>query len=409
MKEVNCKVLLYLKRSSLTASGQAPIMCRVTVGRSMVQFSSKLTCTPALWNVRERRLSGKSREAVETNARIEKLLLGIHEAVKSLSTRPGGFDAEAVKCQYQGSLETRMTLLRLLDRYIEGLRSRVGIDCARTTLSTYVYTRRSLEAFIRRRFGLPDLAFGQLNEQFIREYQDFTQTEQGYALQTVRHYLAVVKKICRLAFKEGHSEKLHFAYYKLPRQVETTPKALSRASFEKIRDLDIPAERRSLSLSRDLFLFACYTGTSYADVSRLTGENLYTDESGALWLKYRRKKTDYQARVKLLPEALALLDKYRDAERETLFPHQSADVVKANMKGLRGLTGIPEALTYHAGRHSFASLITLDEGVPIETISRMLGHSNIQTTQIYARVTPRKLFEDMDRLIAATKDLKLFL
>ncbi len=203
MKEVSCKVLLYLKRSSLTASGQAPIMCRVTVGRSMVQFSSKLTCTPALWNVRERRLSGKSREAVETNARIEKLLLGIHEAVKSLSTRPGGFDAEAVKNQYQGSLETRMTLLRLLDRYIEGLRSRVGIDCARTTLSTYVYTRRSLEAFIRRRFGLPDLAFGQLNEQFIREYQDFTQSEQGYALQTVRHYLAVVKKICRLAFRRG--------------------------------------------------------------------------------------------------------------------------------------------------------------------------------------------------------------
>ena len=409
MKEVSCKVLLYLKRSSLTASGQSPIMCRETVGRSMVQFSSKLTCTPALWNVRERRLSGKSREAVETNARIEKLLLGIHEAVKSLSTRPGGFDAEAVKCQYQGSLETRMTLLRLLNRYIEGLRSRVGIDCARTTLSTYVYTRCSLEAFIRRRFGLPDLAFGQLNEQFIREYQDFTQSEQGYALQTVRHYLAVVKKICRLAFKEGHSEKLHFAYYKLPRQVATTPKALSRASFEKIRDLDIPAQRGSLSLSRDLFLFACYTGTSYADVSRLTGENLYTDESGALWLKYRRKKTDYQARVKLLPEALALLDKYRDAERETLFPYQSAEVVKANMKGLRGLTGIPEALTYHAGRHSFASLITLDEGVPIETISRMLGHSNIQTTQIYARVTPRKLFEDMDRLIAATSDLKLIL
>ena len=113
--------------------------------------------------------------------------------------------------------------------------------------------------------------------------------------------------------------------------------------------------------------------------------------------------------MKLLPEALVLLDKYRDAERETLFPHQSAEVVKANMKGLRGLTGIPEALTYHAGRHSFASLITLDEGVPIETISRMLGHSNIQTTQIYARVTPRKLFEDMDRLIAATSDLRLIL
>ncbi len=114
MKEVSCKVLLYLKRSSLTAFGQAPIMCRVTVGRSMVQLSSKLTRTPALWNVRERRLIGKSREAVETNARIEKLLLGIHETVKSLSSRPGRVDAEAVKCQYQSSLEIRMPLLRLL-------------------------------------------------------------------------------------------------------------------------------------------------------------------------------------------------------------------------------------------------------------------------------------------------------
>ena len=173
--------------------------------------------------------------------------------------------------------------------------------------------------------------------------------------------------------------------------------------------MDIPKNRPSTRYTRDLFLFACYTGTSYADVVRITQENLFTDEEGSLWLKYARKKTDYRARVKLLPEAISLIEKYKDENRDTLFPMQSAEMVQANMRGLRIMADIKEPVSYHSGRHSFASLITLEEGVPIETISRMLGHGNIKTTQIYARVTPKKLFEDMDKLIEATSDLKLVL
>lgn len=409
MKVEKFKVLLYLKRSSLDKSGKAPIMGRLTVGRSMAQFSSKLSCTPSLWNPRESRLDGKSREAVEVNAKIEKLLLAVHSAFDSLVERNKPFDAESVKNLYQGSVKTQITLLTLLGKHMDELRSRIGVDVATTTLQTYKYTHRSLGKFIKKKFKTKDIAFGQLNEQFIREYQDFVLGELGYAMQTVRHYLAILKKMCKIAFKEGISEKLHFAHYKLPKNKETTPKALSRESFEKIRDLEIPKNLPSTRFTRDLFLFACYTGTAYADVSRITRENLFTDEEGYLWLKYRRKKTDYQARVKLLPEAIALLEKYKNESRDTLFPFQSAEMVKANMKGLRVMADIKEPMTYHSGRHSFASLITLEEGVPIETISRMLGHSNIQTTQIYARVTPKKLFEDMDKLIKATKDLRLVL
>ena len=409
MKVEKFKVLLYLKKSGLDKSGKAPIMGRITVNSSMAQFSSKLSCTPKLWNPRESRLDGKSREAGEINQKIEKLLLAVHSAFDFLVERKKPFDAESVKNLYQGSMNSQTTLLALLDRHMDELRSRIGIDCAPTTLSGYVYTHRSLGKFIKKKFKTKDVAFGQLNEQFIREYQDFVLGELGYSLDTVRHYLAILKKICKLAFKEGISEKFHFAYYKLPKQKITTPKALSRESFEKIRDLDIPKNRPSTRFTRDLFLFACYTGTAYADVSRITRENLFTDEEGGLWLKYARKKTDYRARVKLLPEAIALIEKYRDESRETLFPFQSAEQVKANMKGLRVMAEIKEPMTYHSGRHSFASLITLEEGVPIETISRMLGHSNIQTTQIDARVTPKKLFEDMDQLIEATQDLKLVL
>ena len=409
MKVEKFKILLYLKKSSLDKSGKAPIMGRITVNNSMAQFSSKLSCTSTLWNPRESRLNGKSKEAVETNAKIDKLLLAVNSAFDSLVERKKPFDAESVKVLYQGSMDSQMTLLALLDNYMDGLKARIGTDVAPTTLNTYVYTHRSLGNFIKKKFKTKDIAFGQLNEQFIREYQDFVLGESGYSLQTVRHYLAILKKICKIAFKDGISEKFHFAHYKLPKNKETTPKALSRESFEKIRDLEIPKNRPSTRFTRDLFLFACYTGTAYADVVRITKENLFTDEAGSLWLKYARKKTDYRARVKLLPEAIALIEKYKDENRNTLFPMQSHDVVKANMRGLRVMADIKEPMTYHSGRHSFASLITLEEGVPIETISRMLGHSNIQTTRIYARVTPKKLFEDMDKFIEATKDLKLIL
>lgn len=409
MKVEKFKVLLYLKKSSPDKLGKTPIMGRITVNSTKVQFSCKLSCSLDLWNPRESRLNGKSQEAVEANKKIEKILLDIHSAFDSLVERKKPFDAEAVKNLFQGNMGAQITLLALLTRHIEELEARVGIDVAPTTLSTYVYTHRSLGKFIQKKFKTKDVAFGQLNEQFIREYQDSVLGEQGYAMQTVRHYLAILKKICKIAFKEGISEKFHFAYYKLPKQKETTPKALSRESFEKVRDLDIPQKRPSTRFTRDLFLFACYTGTAYADVIRITKENLFTDEEGSLWLKYARKKTDFRARVKLLPEAIALIEKYKDEERDTLFPWQSPEMVKANMKGLRVMADVKEPMTYHSGRHSFASLITLEEGVPIETISKMLGHGNIQMTQVYARVTPKKLFEDMDKLIEATSDFKLVL
>ena len=173
--------------------------------------------------------------------------------------------------------------------------------------------------------------------------------------------------------------------------------------------MEIAPHRKTHILARDLFLFACYTGVSYADAVSITHENLYTDDDGALWLKYRRRKNEHRASVKLLPEALALFDKYKDENRETLFPMIHHPNLKRHMKALAALAGIKDNLCYHQGRHSFASLVTLEAGVPIETISRMLGHSNIRMTQVYARVSPKKLFEDMDRFIEATQDFKLTL
>jgi site-specific recombinase XerD len=408
MKDEKFKVLLYLKKSSPDKSGKTPIMGRITVGRSVAQFSCKLSCTPSLWNPRASRLDGKSREAVATNAKLDKLLLAINEAYDTLIERNQPFDAEVVKNQFQGSMETQMTLMRLFDRHIEEIKERVGIDVSRRTLPNYLYTRKRLAEFIKKSSNASDLAFSQLNEQFIREFQDFIILDKGLSVETARHYLALLKKICRIAFKEGHSDKHYFANYPLLKQKENPPRTLSREEFEKIRDMEIEEHRWSHITTRDMFLFACYTGTAYVDVVAITNDNLSKNDAGDLWLKYKRGKNGKLCRVKLLPEAIELIEKYKNKSRQTLFPKMEYNTLKWNLQSIRQILNIP-VLTYHMGRHSFSSLITLEGGVPIETVSKMLGHSDIKTTQIYARVTPKKLFEDMDKYIEATKDLSLTL
>ena len=409
MKTSKFKVLLYLKKSSPNKQGLVPIMGRITLDRSMAQFSCKLSCDESLWNARESRLNGKSKEAVVTNSKLDKLLLSIHEAYNTLNDRNNPFNATDVKNLFQGSMDTQMTLLRLYDEHITDIKSRIGIDYSHRTLPNYLYARQRLEEFIKKRFNASDLAFSQLNEQFIREHQDFLIIELGLSVATVRHYLSYLKKICRIAFKEGHADKHYFERYPLLKQKENPPRTLSRENFEKIRDLKFEEHQTTHIIARDLFLFACYAGTAYVDAVAITQENLSKDDAGNLWLKYKRGKNGSLSRVKLLPEAIELIEKYKDSSRKTLFPYMDYQALKYRLYSIRELAGFKGALSYHMGRHSFSTLITLEGGVPIETVSKMLGHSKIQTTQIYARVTPKKLFEDMDKYIEQTTDLKLVL
>jgi integrase len=407
MKVEKFKVLLYLKKSGLDKSGKAPIMGRITVNRTMAQFGCKLSCTPELWNPRESRLNGKSREAVETNAKIEKLLLAINTAFDSLVGRKVDFDATDVKDLFQGSMETQMTLMKMTDAVCDDIKARIGIDRAKGTYPAYHYMRLALGEFIETKYKVKDLAFGQLTEQFIHEYQAFATEEKGYAIDTVRHHLAVLKKICRLAYKKGYSEKCHFQHFALPQQSERTPRTLSRESFEKIRDVEIPVYRKSHMLARDLFLFACYTGVSYADVVSITNENLYTDENGALWLKYRRKKNEHRASVKLLPEALALINKYHSEDRETLFPLLRWSNLRRHMKALAALAGIKDDLCYHVARHSYATSVCLANGVSMENVAKMLGHADTSVTKHYARVLDQNILKDMQKVNSCLSELAI--
>ena len=407
MKIEKMKVLLYLKKSGLDKSGKAPIMGRITVGRSIAQFSCKLSCDPNLWNPRESRMDGKSREAVEVNGRLENLLLSIQSAYQSLLTRGCPFDATDVKEQFQGSVQIRCMLIERLDMLIKEKESHIGVDIRKESIASYHSTRIHLQEFIQKKYKVSDLAFSQLTENFIHEFQQYFLGECGFQESSFYNVATHLKTVCRLAYREGLADILLFDKVKISKGNKKLPKALDRRAFEKLKTLQFEDLEEEMETARDIFLFACYTGAAYCDLMELDNSHLVRDDEGSLWLKFNRHKTGVPCRVKLLPEAIRLMEKLHSDERETLLPFMGYATYQSYLKALRLRAGISFPFTTHTARHTFATLITLEQGVPIETVSKMLGHSNVSMTERYAKVTPQKLFEEFDRFLSFTEDMRL--
>ena len=407
MKTEKMKVLLYLKKSGLDKSGKAPIMGRITIGRSIAQFSCKLSCNPDLWNPRESRMDGKSCEAVEVNGRLENLLLSIQSAYQSLLARGCPFDATDVKKQFQGSVQTRCMLIERLDMLIKEKESHVGVDIRKESMANYHSTRIHLQEFIQKKYKVSDLALSQLTENFIHEFQQYFLGECGFQESSFYNVATHLKTVCRLAYREGLADILLFDKVKISKGNKKLPKALDRGAFEKLKTLHLEDLEEEMETARDIFLFACYTGAAYCDLMELDKSHLVRDDEGSLWLKFNRQKTGVPCRVKLLPEAIWLMEKLHSDERETLLPFMGYATYQSYLKALRLRAGISFPFTTHTARHTFATLITLEQGVPIETVSKMLGHSNVSMTERYAKVTPRKLFEEFDRFLSFTEDMQL--
>ena len=407
MKQEKMKVLLYLKKSGLDKSGKAPIMGRITLGRSIAQFSCKLSCNPDLWNPRESRMDGKSREAVEINDKLENLLLSVQSAYQSLLSKGCPFDATDVKELFQGSVQTRCMLIERLDILIKEKKSHVGIDIKEGAIHGYHSTRIHLQEFIQKKYKVSDLAFSQLTENFIYEFGQYFLGECGFQESTFYNAATHLKTVCRLAYREGLADVLLFDKAKISKGDKKLPKALDKSSLDKLMNTQFGELEEEIETARDLFIFACHTGAAYCDLMELNKSHLVRDDEGSLWLKFNRQKTGVLCRIKLLPEAIRIIEKYRSEERETLLPQMKYATYQSYLKALRLREGIAFPFTTHTARHTFATLITLEQGVPIETVSKMLGHSNVSMTERYAKVTPQKLFEEFDRFLSFTEDMQL--
>ena len=409
MKREMMKVLLYLKKSSIDKSGRAPIMGRITYAGTMAQFGSKFSCPPDLWNPRESRLRGKSREAVVTNEKLDDLMLAISQAYRTLADRGAAFTAADIKERLQGNAHSRTTFLERYDRLLEEVDARVGVDLTRHSALKYHQARKHFANFMQSRFGREDMTFGEMTEDFFPQFERYIKGELGLSDEVFVKLTGLLKKVCRLAYREGLSDRPLFEGICIRHEKRSAPRSLDRTAFDRLLALTFPPHQKDLAIARDLFAFTCYTGAAYCDMVRITRSHLFRDDRGDLWLKFKRQKTESLCRVKLLPEAVALIERYRSDEREALFSPIPYYTYLIRLKAVGLKAGLAFPLTAHIGRHTFATLITLENGAPIETVSRMLGHGSLKMTERYARVTSRKLFEEFDRFLAFTQDLRLTL
>lgn len=376
------------------AAGHCPVMARLAVGGSTCVFGTKLTAPWSLWT--SGRMKGKSAAAIGINRRLDELRASAIGICRELSAARERVTAEEVKCRLLGMASGQEALLGYFRRFIERFEKHVGVDRSAKSAACYKNTFKHLSRFLSAKFNLTDLPFGALDRSFIDKFDLYLRSEQRLAPSTIVLLMSRLKTVIGKAIASGIVTSDPFAEYE-PQRPRRQQRYLTREELHRLMTTPLPTS--NLYHIRDLFLFSCYTGISYGDLCRLTDANLETAEDGTVWIKATREKTNVEFEIPLLDLPLRILDKYDGLAPEgKLLPMYCNSAINRSLKAIAALCGIDRKLTFHMARHTYATEITLSHGVPIETVSRMLGHSRIDTTQIYAEVTDGKIETDTRQL-----------
>ena len=374
------KVSFYIKRekSAANACGIYPVIGKIIVGSTLAQFSSKLKVDERLWDVKSGRATGKSRQAVELNRAINRINLAIHASYKDILKRTGKVTAVEVKNAFQGVATAQTTVIALFEEMMRDFKARTGIDRAESTYKQYEVLHDQLKDFLKIQYHASDIPFTELDLPFIESLDFYFRVRRKMKARTVKSRLVLFNKVVLLALHRNIISRHPFAGF------ET----------EKITAQD--KKSATQRFIRDMFVFSVFTGISYADLKKLAWKDIIRENDGRLWISADRQKTKTAFNVKLLDIPVQIMDYYEGlAEGDSVFPAMSLGQVNVGLKRIARHCKINRALTYHMGRYTFASQICLSQGVPIESVSRMLGHTNIQTTQRYARLNNGKIISDM--------------
>ncbi len=387
------KVSFYLRHKEKKKDGTVPIMGRITIEKSMAQFSAKCSVAVPLWDIKAARAIGKSRVATKLNRALDKITFAIHTSHKDLINRKGSTTATEVKNTFQGIASGQITLLAYCDKFYEELGARVGVNLTPKSRYQYQIVYNYLREFLKSHYNLSDISFMALDYSFIEQFDFYLRVEKEFKPNSVVSIINYFKLTIKRAVNDDILLLNPFLGFRAQGE-KYLPKSITKEELDLIMKtpLDIP----SRYLVRDLFLFSLFTGISFIDIKNLTIQNLQQTEDGTWWIHSKRQKTKVEFHVPLLDLPLKIIKKYRgQGDDNKLFRMLSATKTNFHLKKIAEICGIERHLTYHQARHSYASLITLSQGVPMETVSKMLGHSSIKSTHIYAKISNDKIDSDM--------------
>ena len=389
--------IFYLKRQAARKDGTVPVMGRITVDGTQTQFSCKITIDPKVWDTKSGRAIGRSAAAIEANRMLDNMRVSINKHYREIMDRDNYVTAEKVKNAFLGLEHRCRTLLQVFKQHNEDYEKmyEAGMK-AKATLLKYQCVYRHLEEFIYQRYHVRDIALKELTPAFISDFDIFLRTEKNCCTNTVWLYLCPLRTMVSIAISNEWLSRDPFRDYEVKKE-QTTRYFLTKDEIRQLMDGKLKNAKQELY--RDLFVFCIFTGLSFSDMRNLSEDNIRTYFDEHLWISINRQKTGVQSNIRLLDIPKKILEKYRGLREDgKIFsvPHYMTCLY--GIRAVAKRCGITKHLTWHMSRHTMATEICLTNGVPIETVSSILGHKNITTTQIYAKITKEKLNQDMENL-----------
>jgi integrase len=373
-------------------------MCRITVNGKQSAFSTKLDISASNWDLKYGRVLGKSREAQDVNAKLYKIRLGIEECYSKILKNEGTVNSAKLKNAFLGMESGELTFFRFCDQFLLDFEKKVSSELR--VIGSYQRYRtliNHLRNFARVKYGYVDIPFNDLTPDFVQDLDYYLRDDQSLTHNTIWLYIIGFTTVCRLAMSRKHLAFNPFSEYKNIKK-DKDRGYLLRNELEQL--VTYNCEKKKDDLVKDLFVFSCFTGLYYSDVKGLRNSNIQDFFDGNQWIIIRRKKTSTSSNVMLLDIPKMIIEKYAGMSKDgKVFPVPSKTVCNDSLKRIsKQIDCLKEKkVTFHLARHTFATLF-LSEGVPLESLSKMLGHKNIATTQIYAKILNEKVGKDMQKV-----------
>tara|TARA_R110002049_G_scaffold108158_2_gene256246 strand:+ start:290 stop:1423 length:1134 start_codon:yes stop_codon:yes gene_type:complete len=351
------------------------------------------------WNSKTQLTLGNSVASQEINRHLGVIKNKVYSIQQNFERDNQSYSATTLRDAILGNDKTKKMLLEIFQEHNDKVESLIGKDFSAGTAERYRTCKKHVGEFIKKKYKQNDILVQDVNHQFINGFEYYLKTTRNCAHNSAIKYITNFKKIIRIAHANDWIDKDPFLHWKGKLKI-VEREFLTQEEIQKIIDKELRMER--LDQVRDIFIFCCFTGLAYADVKKLTKDDVVIGVDGEQWIKTRRTKTDTRSNIPILPIAQTIIEKYKDNElmkiKNVVLPVLTNQKMNAYIKEIADLCGITKNLTFHLARHTFATTVTLSNGVPIESVSKMLGHTNLKTTQHYAKILDMKVSKDMEIL-----------
>ncbi len=401
MSKSNLNIRFYLRTNHVNRDGTCAIMVRISVNGERTAFSTKLCADPNKWDADTNHVDGKTKADKELNRTLDDMRASIRNHYYELERYDALVTAEKVRNAFLGITVRTESLMQLFKEYVDECRSLLGISRTKATVQKYDRCYRRVQEFLKAKYNLSDIPLVEIGHKFITDLECYLRTVSMCNENTTAKFLQTFKMIIIRARNNGYIKGDPFANYKI--QLKRVDRGyLTEDELKVLRETPITSKR--IAQVRDVFLFACFTGLAYIDLKLLREDNIRTSFDGNQWIMTHRHKTDTPVNVPILDIPMELIERYRgQSKKGYILPILSNQKMNQYLKDVAEVCGIEKNITFHMARHTFATTVTLSQGVPIESVSKMLGHTQIKTTQIYARITNEKISRDMAALAEKMK------